>query len=110
MTQQRDQSEPDLQQQLQENIAAVDAEIRALQELPEKLRREEQERMSMLPPSDLVIARKREKDFDDKVARAEISNNRREVNRNLFLMVLLFATVCVMVWWAYASLKRNGML
>ena len=109
MTKHRENSIDDLLQKRQE-IAAVDAEIQELKDLPEKMRREEEERSRTLPPSDIVTARMREKDFDDKVGRKEISNNRREVHRNLFLMVLLFATVCVMVWWAYASLKRNGIL
>lgn len=110
MLKQRDSSIDDLRQQKQQEMAAVDAEIEELQRLPEKIRREEEERNNTLPPSDIVTARIREKDFDDRVGRKEITNTRREVHSNLFLMILLFATVCVMVWWAYASLKRNGVL
>lgn len=108
---QRNRAEPNLQQQqLKENIAAVDAEIRKMEKLPEQLRLEEKERMSMLPPSDVVTARVLEKEFDRKVSRSEVSNNRREMQKNFFLMVLLFAAVLAVMWWAYESLKGYGIL
>ncbi len=99
--------ESDLQR-LQERNDAINAEMKALQELPEKLQMEEMERQRTLPPSDLVTSRIKEKSFDDLVARGEVTNTRREVTRNLFLMLLLLIAAVVMLLWAYRSLQRYG--
>lgn len=109
MSNNRDTGLPDLQR-LQDNKAAVEAEIRALQELPQRLLREQQERMNTLPPSDLVDTRRKEKEFDELVSRSAVTNQKREITRSLWIMVLLVIAALVMLWWAYSSLQRYGIL
>lgn len=99
--------ESDLQR-LQERNDAIDAEMKALQALPEKLQMEELERLNTLPPTDLITSLIKEKGFDERVARGLVSNTRREVTHNFFLMLLLLIAAVVMIWWAYQSLQRNG--
>jgi hypothetical protein len=109
MSNNRDTGLPDLRR-LQDDKAAVEAEIRALQDLPQQLLREQQERMTTLPPSDLIETRRKEKVFDDRVSRTEVINQKREITRSLLIMVLLVIAALVMLWWAYSSLQRFGIL
>ncbi|PAW61244.1 MAG: hypothetical protein B9S37_06280 [Verrucomicrobiia bacterium Tous-C3TDCM] len=109
MSNNRDTGLPDLRR-LQDDKAAVEAEIRALQDLPQRLLREQQERMTTLPPSDLIETRRKEKVFDDRVSRTEVINQKREITRSLLIMVLLVIAALVMLWWAYSSLQRFGIL
>ena len=99
--------ESDLQR-LQERNNAIDAEMKALQALPEKLQMEELERRNTLPPTDLLTTRIKEKGFDERVSRGTVSNTRREVTHNFFLTLLLLIAAVVMIWWAYMSLQRYG--
>jgi hypothetical protein len=66
--------------------------------------------MNTLPPSDLVETRRKELDFDGKVSASEVINQKREITRSLWIMVLLVIAALVMLWWAYSALKRYEIL
>ena len=105
----RDIGQPDLQR-LQDRKAALDAEILEERELPQRLLREQQERMNTLPPFEEVDKRRKEKEFDELVSRSAVTNQKREITRSLLIMVLLVIAALVMLWWAYSALKRYEIL
>ncbi|MFT5883401.1 MAG: hypothetical protein ACI9FG_001916 [Crocinitomicaceae bacterium] len=82
---------------------ALQAQINELQsfikEAPEKLHREEQDRLQTMPAPDELSQRRRENDFSDRLTKGELKNERRHQARSALLFVLLFsAIVCVSLW------------
>ena len=93
----------DTEQQLRE----IDAQIRELKEMPDQIRQQELERQSILPPSDVVTARVKEKEFDERVNKGPISNRKKEIQRSFLLLVLLVAALLSIAWWVFQWLKHN---
>lgn len=92
-------------EQIKARLAELTAMERELQEMPERLKREEEERARMLPPSDLLTARHNEKLHEFRVSRGEFRNTRRELTRSLLLFALLICSVIALLWWAFTFLK-----
>jgi hypothetical protein len=104
-----DNSLPDLAE-VQRKGAELAAKIEELRQMPERLRKEEEERRNTLPPFDLLEDKKREKAFDQKVSMGEIKNARQDFTRSSLLTILLLITSVVLLWWAYRELLRLGIL
>ena len=93
-----------------ENIAEIERQNNALQaqidelqsfikEAPEKLQREEQERLQTMPAPDELTQRRRENDFSYRLTKGELKNERRHQARSTLLFILLFsAIICVSLW------------
>ncbi|MEO1856459.1 MAG: hypothetical protein ABGY95_03705 [Rubritalea sp.] len=82
---------------------ALQAQIDELQsfikEAPEKLQREQQERLQTMPAPDELTQRRRENDFSNRLTKGELKNERRHQARSALLFVLLFsAIICVSLW------------
>lgn len=96
--------------EVQRKRAEVAAEIERQMRMPELLKQKEQERFTTLPPSDIVVSKKREKIFDEIVSKGEINNKRKALARHAWLTVLLLITMGVLLWWAYRELVRVGLM
>jgi hypothetical protein len=105
----QDSTIPDLLQ-AQRTAEQIAAEIERLKQLPEKLKQEHYERMNTLPPSDVVEHRLRENEFEQSFTRSEAGNSLREVERHLWVMLLLIFAVAAVGWWAYRAMERYGVL
>ncbi len=82
---------------------ALQAQINELQsfieEAPEKLQREEQERLQTMPAPEELAQRRRENEFAQRLTKGELKNERRNQTRNALLFVLITAAiVCVSLW------------
>jgi len=97
----------------QSDIAALEAEEQALRteiermrdlisKAPEEIKREEEERLSIMPAPDELADRQRERSFDDQVlSRKEIRNEHRHQMRSGLLFVMLVAACAAVAWWIW---------
>lgn len=85
---------------LEEEEREIERRIAEVESLPERLRREAEERAATLPPPDDLVDRKRRRDFEDKVSRGQVRNERRAQGRSLLLTLLLLAAIAALVFWA----------
>ena len=109
MSRVRHKTDPDLEAALRKR-AELNQQIEELKQLPEKLKKEQEDRMNTLPPFDLLEHKKREKAFVEKVSIGEYINIRRDLTRSSMVTVLLLITAVVLVWWAYRELLRLGLI
>ena len=100
---------PDLAQ-VQRTTAQLKAEIELLKQLPEKLRKEQEELRNTLPPTDILTHKIRQQEHEINVARGEIKNLKREATRHTWVLLLLLIATASMLWWAYQSMLRHGVL
>lgn len=89
--------------EIENQKAALQAQIDDLQnfikEAPEKLQKEEQERLQTMPAPDELAQRKRENDFANRLTKGELKNERRHQARSAVLFILLLAAIiCVSLW------------
>lgn len=82
---------------------ALQAQINELEsfikEAPEKLQREEQERLQTMPAPEELAHRRRENEFAQRLTKGELKNERRNQTRHALLFVLIAAAiVCVSLW------------
>lgn len=95
-----------------ENIADIQRQKDALQtqidelqsfikDAPEKLQREEQERLQTMPAPDELSQRRRENDFSNRLTKGELKNERRHQARSALLFVLLFSAIISVSLWIY---------
>ena len=91
----------------EKKLRELNAEIEQLHKMPDQIRQQELERQSILPPSDVVAARVREKEFDERINKGPISNRKKEIQRSLLLLVLLVAALLSIAWWVFQWLKQN---
>lgn len=97
-----------------EEYARQEAELRAkieeiqgfIKEAPEKLQREEEERMQTLPAPDELAHIQREKDFIDRLTKGEIRNERRHQARSAVLFILLAAAIIFVSLWIYKEISN----
>lgn len=102
-----------------ENLAEIEREKEALQakidelqsflkEAPEKLRREEQERLQTMPAPDELTQRRRENDFSNRLTKGELKNERRHQARSLVLFVFLFSAIICVSFWIYGIISSSA--
>lgn len=89
--------------EIESQKAALQAQIDDLQsfikDAPEKLQREEQDRLQTMPAPDELAQRKRENDFANRLTKGELKNERRHQARSAVLFILLIAAIiCVSLW------------
>lgn len=84
---------------LEEKEREIARRIAEVEAMPERLRREAEERAATLPPPDDLADRKRQRDFADKVSRGQLRNERRAQGRSLILTVLLIAVIAALAFW-----------
>lgn len=94
--------------EVQRSAAEVKAQIELLKQLPEQLRREQEEQRNTLPPTDILTHKIRQQEYEIQVARGEIKNLKREATRHTWVLLLLLIATASMVWWAYQSMLRYG--
>ena len=91
--------EPDLHQLLED-----DQRLLERQEQVEKSRRQVATAMNeaahTLPPSELVLSRGVQKEYEGRVTRTQDRNARREQGRSILLLLSLIAALVSLVWWA----------
>jgi predicted nucleic acid-binding Zn ribbon protein len=100
-------NQPNSLSDTEQKLRELNAQIKLLQEMPDQIRQEELDRQSILPPSDIVTARVKEKEFDERVNKGQITNTKKEVQRNFFILVLLVIALLSIAWWVFQSLKQN---
>jgi hypothetical protein len=105
----RDKPLSDLEE-VQRRKAMLAEQIAGLEQLPEQIRRERQERENTLPPRDLLERIAREKEFDKKVSSGEVANVKQELARNSAMTILLLIAAAALLWWAYRQLEHHGFL
>ncbi len=84
------------ERQLQEKITSLKDFV---ENEPERLRREMEERMRTLPPPSEVARIKREDAFMGKLTRNELRNEKRSQARSGFLLFLLVMAILALVMW-----------
>jgi hypothetical protein len=97
----------ELKRQLEEK-ALLEQEIRDLEQEPDRIRGEQEERSRMLPPWEELADRKRQNQFETSVSRWELTNKRRELTRSILLMILLVMAVLASFWWVFQFIQRMG--
>ena len=85
---------------LEEKEREIARRIAEVEAMPARLRREAEERAATLPPPDDLADRKRQRDFEDKVSRGQVRNERRAQGRSLILTVLLIAAIAALAFWS----------
>ncbi len=84
---------------LEEAERELSRRIAEVESLPDRLRREAEERAATLPPPDDLADRRRRRDFETKVSRGQLRNERRAQRRSLLLTVLLLASIAGLISW-----------
>ncbi len=84
---------------LEEEEREIARRIAEVEALPDRLRREAEERAATLPPPDDLADRKRRRDFETKASRGQVRNERRAQGRSLLLTLLLLAAIAALVFW-----------
>lgn len=95
---------------VQRDKAELEAEIARMKQLPQMLIKQDAEQKNTLPPTDMIAARMRELERENLAGRAEIINIKRDAARHLWVMLALILALAAMLWWAYQSLQRHGIL
>ena len=101
-------NQPNSLSDTEQKLRELNAEIKQLQEMPDQIRQQEIDRQNILPPSDVVAARVKEKEFDERINKGPISNRKKEIQRSFFLLILLVAALLSIAWWVFHWLKQNG--
>lgn len=92
------QKEAELQNQIKEIQSFIE-------EAPEKLQKEEEERIQTLPAPDEITQRRREVEFFDRLSRGELKNERRHQAKNGVLLALLVCALLAVCLWLYKHLE-----
>jgi len=88
--------------QLDLQLAELTEKARQLEQLPERIRREQIENEMTIPPCAELEDRLRAKRHEERiVTRGQVENAVREHDRSLFLLILLAACTGSLLWWAY---------
>lgn len=76
-----------------------------IQDAPQQVREQQEERLTVMPPPDDLDDRKRQKDFYKALSRREIRNERRSQARNLVLLFLLLTATVSIALWVYSVVQ-----
>jgi ferric-dicitrate binding protein FerR (iron transport regulator) len=95
---------------VQRERAELDAEIARMKQMPDIIMKQDEEHKNTLPPTDMITARMRELERDYLATRTEIINMKRDAARHLWVMLALILALAAMLWWAYQSMQRHGIL
>lgn len=91
---------------------ALQAQIDELQsfikEAPEKIQKEEQERLQTMPAPDELTQRRRENDFANRLTKGELKNERRHQARAGLLFVLLVSAIIFVSLWVYRIIAESA--
>ncbi len=95
-----------------DELAKQDAELQQkikdiqsfIEDAPDKLQQEEDDRIRTLPAPDEISERRREKEFFDRLSRGELKNERRHQARNGVILVLLAVAITAVSMWIYKNL------
>ncbi len=90
----------------EEHQRKIEEQIAALQDLPKQLEEEERERARTLPPSDDILRRAKEREFEERAGRNQVRNERRSQGRSLLLLLLLLAATAATVGWVVSLVNR----
>jgi hypothetical protein len=91
---------------LDKKILALEAEIKEVESLPQRLLEEQREREMTLPSIDFLNDAKKRKIFEDKPGRAAVHNTKREATKSWLLLILLAVLVVLMILWAIKSISN----
>jgi len=84
---------------ISEEQARLEATIAATLAEPDRLKRQFEENIATLPPTDDFLDRQRLKVFDDLASRGKVRNERKSQRRSLMLLILLAtASACLVAW------------
>ncbi len=103
-------NQPNSLSDTEQKLRELNAQIKQLQEMPDQIRQQELDRNNIIPPFDVVEARIKEKEFDERINKGPISNRKKEIQRSFFLLILLIAALLSIAWWVFHWLKKNGVL
>jgi hypothetical protein len=103
-------NQPNSLSDTEQKLRELNAQIKQLQEMPDQIRQQELDRNNIIPPFDVVEARIKEKEFDERINKGPISNRKKEIQRSFFLLILLIAALLSIAWWVFHWLKQNGVL
>jgi hypothetical protein len=85
--------------QIRETEQQLLQRVKDVEESRKRIAQERIDRESIMPPLDEIEVRKQLKHHEQIVSRGEVANVRRDQNRSLFLLFLLIATTCSLIWW-----------
>lgn len=88
--------------ELQDKIKQIQSFIH---EAPDKLQKEEDDRIQTLPAPDEISERRREKEFFDRLSRGELKNERRHQAKNGVILVLLVVAITATCLWISRNLN-----
>lgn len=92
---------------LKELERQLDAERKAIQEMPKQLKQKQMEMSATLPPPDDLEFRARRKQFEERSASmGEVRNERNAQVRGLWLTLLLGATLVSLLMYAWHVWQR----
>lgn len=95
----------DIEQRKAELQAEIDKIESFIKEAPEQHQRAEEERRQTMPAPDDLAQRQREKDFQDRLTKGELKNERRHQARSAMLFLLLIVAITFVSAWIWQIIK-----
>ena len=98
----------DIEQQ-NDILAAKIKELESfIAEAPEKLEREQLEKLQTMPAPDDIVQRQRENNFAHRLTKGEIRNERRHQARSALTLVLLITAIIFVSLWVYRIISSSA--
>lgn len=100
------QVDPGQEPTIEEQLRQLEANIEELRSLPDKLRREREDKENTIPPPDDALERTRRRSLEERMSRGVIANERRAQGKSFMLLILLTATTGALLFWIWQVMQN----